>query len=59
VETVRVMGEALPKLEARGLISAQDLPLMRALVQSLVQGCPVDLPMGAFFRMGTLPASPT
>jgi glycerol-3-phosphate dehydrogenase (NAD(P)+) len=58
-ETVRVMGDALPKLEARGLIAPQDLPLMRALVRSIVGGRPVELPLGAFFRSGTLSSSPT
>jgi glycerol-3-phosphate dehydrogenase (NAD(P)+) len=46
-ETVRVMGTALPKLEARGLMARQDLPLMRALVEIVVHGRPVDLSLEA------------
>ncbi len=41
-ETVRVMGTALPKLEARGLMAREDLPLMRGLVEIVVHGRPVD-----------------
>ncbi len=49
-ETVRVMGDARPKLEARGLIAHEDVPLMRALVDIVVHGCPVDLPLDRFFH---------
>lgn len=46
---VQAMARALPRLEARGLITAQDFPLLRALVNSLVRGRPVELPLGTFF----------
>lgn len=51
---VRVMGEALPRLTARGLLSAEDLPLLRALVKAIVDGCPIDLPLNDFFRIPKL-----
>jgi glycerol-3-phosphate dehydrogenase (NAD(P)+) len=48
VEIIRVMGEALPHLVARGLLEANDLPLMRALIDVVVHGRPVDLPLAEF-----------
>jgi hypothetical protein len=51
-ECAQIMGNALPKLEARGVIGPQDFPLLRALVSIVVHGRPVDLPLDAFF--GTL-----
>ena len=48
-ECVRMMGEALPKLIARGVLGADELPLMRALVDTIVHGQPVELPLDAFF----------
>lgn len=54
-ESVKVMGEALPKLAARGMVSPEDFPLMRALVDIIVHGRPVDLPLDAFFHSTTLP----
>jgi glycerol-3-phosphate dehydrogenase (NAD(P)+) len=55
-ETVRTMGYALPRLEARGVISTHEFPLMRALVDVIVHGGPVDLPLDAFFRGTALSA---
>ena len=49
-EIVRVMGYALPKLERRGLIAADDFPLMQVLVDVIVHGCPIELRLDAFFR---------
>ena len=49
-ESVRVMGDALPRLAARGVVKLEDLPLMRALVTIVVHGRPVDLPLDAFFH---------
>ncbi len=49
-EIVRTMGKALPKLTARGIISSEDFPLLRALVDVVVHGRPVDLPLDDFFR---------
>jgi len=45
---VQVMGAALPKLAARGVVNPQDFPLLRALVDVVVHGCPVTLPLDAF-----------
>jgi glycerol-3-phosphate dehydrogenase (NAD(P)+) len=47
---VQVMGKALPRLTARGALGAKELPLMRALVEVVAHGRPVDLPLDAFFR---------
>ena len=46
---VQAMGQALPGLAARGLLGADELPLMRALVDVVVHGRPADLPLDAFF----------
>jgi glycerol-3-phosphate dehydrogenase (NAD(P)+) len=54
-ECVLVMGGALPKLAARGLVSSDDFPLMRALVDIVVHGRPPDLSLDAFFRRTALP----
>jgi hypothetical protein len=40
----------LPRLTARGVLGAKELPLMRALVEVVVHGRPVDLPLDAFFH---------
>jgi glycerol-3-phosphate dehydrogenase (NAD(P)+) len=45
---VQVMGDALPKLAARGVVSPHDFPLMRALVDVVVRGGKPDLPLGSF-----------
>jgi glycerol-3-phosphate dehydrogenase (NAD(P)+) len=49
---VQVMGEALPKLTSRDILSANELPLLRALVDVVVEGKPAHLPAGAFFASG-------
>jgi glycerol-3-phosphate dehydrogenase (NAD(P)+) len=46
---VQVLGEALPKLVDRGVVSASDFPLMQALIDIVVHEQPVDLPLDAFF----------
>ena len=46
---VQVLGEALPKLVARGIVSAADFPLMQALIDVVIHERPVDLPFDAFF----------
>jgi glycerol-3-phosphate dehydrogenase (NAD(P)+) len=46
---VQVIGHTLPKLEARGILSSRDLPLMRALVDTIVNDRPLDLPLEGFF----------
>jgi glycerol-3-phosphate dehydrogenase (NAD(P)+) len=47
-DCVVVVGKALPKLEARGIVGPEDFPLMRALVDIVVHGRPADLPLDAF-----------
>ncbi len=46
---VQAMSHMLPGLEGRGLVTAHDLPLLRALVNAVVHGRPVELPLDAFF----------
>jgi glycerol-3-phosphate dehydrogenase (NAD(P)+) len=48
-EIVRVMGQALPGLVRRGLLGPEELPLMRALIDVVVHGRPVDILPDAFF----------
>lgn len=48
-EIVHTMGAAIPKLQARGLLLAEDLPFMRTLVDIVVHGRPPVLPLDAFF----------
>jgi glycerol-3-phosphate dehydrogenase (NAD(P)+) len=45
---VQQMGKALPKLTTRGVVAPEDFPLMRALVDTVVHGQPVDLPLDTF-----------
>jgi glycerol-3-phosphate dehydrogenase (NAD(P)+) len=45
---VQQMGKALPELTAQGLIAPDDFPLMRALVDTVVHGQTIDLPLDAF-----------
>jgi glycerol-3-phosphate dehydrogenase (NAD(P)+) len=47
---VQQLGEALPKLTARGIVAPDDFPLMRALVNTIVHDQPIDLPLEAFGR---------
>jgi glycerol-3-phosphate dehydrogenase (NAD(P)+) len=57
-ECVKVMDTALPKLTARGILDPEDLPLMRALVDTVVYGRSIDLPLNAFFhRPAPLPGA--
>jgi glycerol-3-phosphate dehydrogenase (NAD(P)+) len=53
-EIVRAMGEALPKLAERGIVSLEDFSLLRMLVEVVVHGRSVDLPLEAFFHGTTL-----
>jgi glycerol-3-phosphate dehydrogenase (NAD(P)+) len=48
-EIVREMGKALPRLIERGKLGADELPLLRMLVDILVHGRPVDVPLERFF----------
>jgi glycerol-3-phosphate dehydrogenase (NAD(P)+) len=49
-ECVRAVGQALPKLAMRGLLGDGELPLMRALVDAVVDGRPLKLPLERFFQ---------
>jgi glycerol-3-phosphate dehydrogenase (NAD(P)+) len=48
-EIIRVMGDALPVMESRGLISSMDLPLMRFLIDTIVNNKTIDVPLDKFF----------
>jgi glycerol-3-phosphate dehydrogenase (NAD(P)+) len=48
-EIVREMGKALPGLVERGRLRPDELPMLRTLVDVLVHGRPVDLPLERFF----------
>jgi glycerol-3-phosphate dehydrogenase (NAD(P)+) len=45
---VQQMGKALPQLTARAVVAPTDLPLMRALVDTVVHDQPVNLPLDTF-----------
>jgi glycerol-3-phosphate dehydrogenase (NAD(P)+) len=47
--TVHVMEKMLPKLVERGLLKAEDLPLLHELIDVLVHGQPVKMPLDTFF----------
>jgi glycerol-3-phosphate dehydrogenase (NAD(P)+) len=49
-EIVRVMGQALPRLVARGLLGPEELPLLRSLIDVVVHGRPAELPVAGFFQ---------
>jgi glycerol-3-phosphate dehydrogenase (NAD(P)+) len=49
VEIVRVMGQAVPHLVRRGLLRAEELPVMRTLIDVVVYGRPVNILPDAFF----------
>jgi glycerol-3-phosphate dehydrogenase (NAD(P)+) len=48
-EIVTVMGRALPALVARGKLGSEELPLLRALIDVVVNGRPVELLLDRFF----------
>jgi len=48
-EIIRVMGQALPRLVERRLLGPAELPLMRAMVDVVVHGRPVEILPDAFF----------
>lgn len=50
IEIIRVMGQTIPILERLGLLTGDDLTLMRTLVDIVVRGKPVDLPLDLFFN---------
>lgn len=49
VEIIRMMGAALPRLCAAGVLKPDELPLMRKLVDIIVGGQAVELPLEEFF----------
>jgi glycerol-3-phosphate dehydrogenase (NAD(P)+) len=46
---IREVGEALPKLARRGMVSPEDFPLMRHLYEVIALELPVDIPWSSFF----------
>jgi glycerol-3-phosphate dehydrogenase (NAD(P)+) len=48
-EIVRELGKALPGLVERGRLGPDELPVLRALVDVLVHGRPINLPLERFF----------
>ena len=46
---IRELGEALPKLARRGIVSPDDFPLLRHLYELVALGQPVDIPWSSFF----------
>jgi len=48
-EIVREMGKALPGLVERGKLGPDELPILRMLVDVLVHGHPVNVPLERFF----------
>jgi glycerol-3-phosphate dehydrogenase (NAD(P)+) len=49
VAAIGVVGEALEKLTGRGLVAAEDFPLMRHLYDIVAKDEPVDMPWSTFF----------
>jgi glycerol-3-phosphate dehydrogenase (NAD(P)+) len=47
---IRVIGGALPRLTERGLMGADDLPLLRHLHEVIALEQPIDIPWSRFFR---------
>jgi glycerol-3-phosphate dehydrogenase (NAD(P)+) len=47
-DVIRVLGEAIPQLEARGQLRSDDLPLLRHLVSIVSAGAPCELPLVRF-----------
>jgi hypothetical protein len=52
------MGQALPRLTARGVIAPDEFPLLRALVEVVVHGRPAELPVDVFFQTTRTPPVP-
>ena len=46
---IREIGEALPKLASRGMVSPEDFPLLRHLYEVIALDHPLDIPWRAFF----------
>lgn len=50
VEIVRAMGVLVPAWKAKGRLGASELPLMETLIEVVIEGKPLRLPMENFFR---------
>ncbi len=50
VQTVRVLGAALPSLRSRGRISSDSVPLLRTLISVIVEGREARLALDGYFR---------
>ena len=46
---VRIMGKALPRMVKRGLLGPDELPLLHMLIDVLVDGRPLKVPLERFF----------
>ncbi|MGC3953781.1 MAG: glycerol-3-phosphate dehydrogenase [Propionicimonas sp.] len=57
VAAVTVIGAALEKLTARGVVAAEDFPLARYLYRVVTEDLPLDLPWSSFFGGEPIPAS--
>jgi hypothetical protein len=49
VMIIEQMAKALPKLDTRGSISSDQLPLMQTLIDTVVKGKPLQLDFDRFF----------
>ncbi len=58
VEIVRAMSAALPKMFERGVIAPDDLPLLRALIDIVVNDKLIELPFDDFFSTGAVSKLP-
>jgi glycerol-3-phosphate dehydrogenase (NAD(P)+) len=47
---IRVIGGALPRLTERGLMGADEFPLLRHLYEVIALELPIDIPWSKFFR---------
>jgi glycerol-3-phosphate dehydrogenase (NAD(P)+) len=50
VDVIRVLGKALPVYQRRKMLRPKDLPLVHHLIEIVVEGKPVNLPLDLFFR---------
>jgi glycerol-3-phosphate dehydrogenase (NAD(P)+) len=48
VFTVQAVGQALPRMAARGRVALENLPLLQMLVNTIVHGRPIDVPLDSF-----------
>ncbi len=49
VEIIRVIGQAIPKMEKEGLLKSDDLPLIQSLIDIIVNELQVSIPFDKFF----------